>query len=95
MLVDEFNKIDERLGSDEYKKEQFGKNAKKYEYQPIVRYPLVDEEEETSKPPYMKLKLDLTWPESNVKTEVYKSELLDSGKRSRERVELESVSEFA
>ena len=31
MLVDEFNKIDERIGSDEYKKEQFGKNAKKYE----------------------------------------------------------------
>lgn len=95
IMVDEFIKVDERLSSEEFKKEQFGKNSKKFEYQPIVRYPLVDEEEETNKPPYMKLKLDLTWPDSNVKTEVYKSELLDSGKRSRERVEVESVSEFA
>lgn len=94
-MVEEFDKVDAVLSSEDYKKEQFGKNAKKYEYQPIVRYPLVDEEEENTKPPYMKLKLDLTWPDSNVKTEVFTSELMEDGKRSRNKVDLETVTEFA
>jgi hypothetical protein len=64
----------------------------------IIRYPLVDEdaeEDQVAKPPYMKFKLDLTWPDCNVKTEVIKSELLDSGKRVREPLEIETVGDFA
>merc|ERR1711907_576485 len=94
-MVEEFNKVDQSLGSEEFKKENFGKYAKKYEYQSIVRYPPTDEDEEVSRPPYMKLKLDLTWPDSNVKTEVYSSELLDSGKRAREAIDVETVTDFA
>ena len=95
-MVEQFYKIDEQLSSEEFKKESFGKYAKKYTYQPIIRHPTVDEdEEETSKPPYMKIKLDLTWPEGNVKTEVWKSELMEDGKRVRSKMELETVTEFA
>jgi len=95
-MVDEFAKIDKELSSDEFKKENFGKYAKKYTYQPIVRYPTNDEDEdEPAKPPYMKIKLDLTWPDGNVKTEVWKSEVMENGKRVRSKMELETVTEFA
>lgn len=94
-MTEEFKKIDEVLGAEDYKKDNFGKHAKKYTYQSIVRAPLSDEDEEVTRPPYMKLKLDLTWPDSNVKTEVFSSELLDSGKRERKKLEIETVSEFA
>ena len=49
-----------------------------------------------NKPPYIKLKLDLTWPDSNVKTKVFES-LLDTttNKRTRTKVEISSVDDFA
>ena len=93
-MVDELKKLDEKYDSDEFKNENFGAKAKKYKYQATVRTP-EDEEAEVQRPSYMKLKLDLTWPECNVKTEVIKSELLDNGKRVREPVTVETVSDFA
>lgn len=93
-MVEELQKLDARYDSDEFKTENFGKYAKKYKYQATVRIP-EDEEAEVQRPRYMKLKLDLTWPECNVKTEVMKSELLESGKRVREPIEIETVSDFA
>merc|ERR1711871_1011765 len=94
-MVEEFKKIDEVLGGEDFKKENFGKYAKKYGYQSIVRLPLEDEDAEVTRPAYMKLKLDLTWPDSNVKTEVFSSELLDSGKRQRKKLDVETVTDFA
>lgn len=94
-MVDELKKVDEQYGSSEFMNESFGKYAKKYTYQTIIRQPLADEDEEVTRPAYMKLKLDLTWPDCNVKTVVVKSELLDSGKRAREELEVETVSDFA
>lgn len=94
-MVEELSKLDKKYGSNEFKTESFGKNSKKYDFQPTIRYPPEDEESEVVRPPYMKLKLDLTWPESNVKTEVIKSEVLDGGKRVREKINIESVGDFA
>ena len=94
-MADEFKKIDDILGHEDFKKENFGKNAKKHEYQSIVRSPLSDEDEEVTRPAYMKLKLDLTWPDSNVKTEVFSSELLDNGKRERKKIDIDTVTDFA
>ena len=93
-MVNEFKKVDDRYGSTEFMNESFGKYAKKYTYQTIIRQPVADEDEEVTRPPYMKLKLDLTWPDCNVKTVVVKSELLESGKRVREEVEVETVNDF-
>jgi len=94
-MADEFKKIDDILGHEDFKKENFGKNAKKHEYQSIVRSPLTDEDEEVTRPAYMKLKLDLTWPDSNVKTEVFSSELLENGKRERKKINIDTVTDFA
>ena len=53
------------FGSDELKRTIFGdKNINKYEYQPIVREPTINEDDngecETAyKPPYIKLKIDI------------------------------------
>lgn len=93
-MVKELEKLDAKYDSEEFKTENFGAKAKKYKYQATVRTP-EDEDAEVQRPRYMKLKLDLTWPECNVKTEVHKSELLDSGKRVREAVDIETVSDFA
>jgi len=94
-MVEELQKVDEKYSSESFKKESFGKHAKKYTYQPIIRQPVSDEDDEVTRPAYMKLKLDLTWPECNVKTEVIKSELLENGKRAREPIQVETVGDFA
>jgi hypothetical protein len=98
-MVTEFKKVDKVYGSDDFKKKSFDKKAGKYEYQPIIREPEEDDEGVT-RPPYMKLKLDTSWPEGNVLTEVYTSELVmdeESGKeiRKRTKVDLTTVTEFA
>ena len=56
--------LDAYFGSDEFKRTIFGdKNINKYEYQPIVREPTINEDdngegEAAYKPPYIRLKVD-------------------------------------
>lgn len=90
-MVNEFKKVDEELGSEEFMQKSFGKKASKYKYQPIIRESLEDDDGNV-KPAYMKLKLDTSWPDGNVKTELYKSELIDN-KRVRELVTASSVTD--
>ena len=90
-MVNEFKKLDEELGSEEFMQKSFGKKASKYKYQPIIRASLEDEEGNV-KPAYMKLKLDTSWPDGNVKTELYKSEMVNN-KRARELVTATTVTE--
>lgn len=92
-MVEEFQKVDEQLGSKEYLQKSLGKKASKYKYQPIIRESQEDDEGNV-KPAYMKLKLDTSWPDGNVKTELYKSELVDK-KRVRELVSATTVTEVA
>ena len=91
-MAEELKKVDAVLGADEYKDKSFQKKASKYTYQPIIREPTEDDDG-VVKPAYMKLKLDLTWPEGNVKTEVLKSELVN-GKRVREPVSISTVTDL-
>jgi hypothetical protein len=93
--------IDEMMNSKEFKTQQFGAKANKYKYAyPICRVPMEEEEEEDEKkkkyprPPYMKVKLDATWPETKILTQVYTSVMKD-GKREREKQTVESVDDFA
>lgn len=92
-MVEEFQKVDEQLGSKEYLQKTLGKKASKYKYQPIIRESQEDDDGNV-KPAYMKLKLDTSWPDGNVKTELYKSELVDK-KRVRELVSATTVTEVA
>jgi hypothetical protein len=88
--------IDEKFGSEENKIKLFGATeAPKYVYQPIYRQP--DEPNRVSKGkdgsettvvnyPYMKLKLDTTYPDNHVKSIVYNS-IMKDGKRIRTKIE--------
>jgi hypothetical protein len=98
---DKLQGIDAVFESKEFKTQQFGAKASKYKYLSIVRSPAVDEEEEVDekktkypRPPYIKIKLDTTWPESQVKTQVYTS-IMKDGKREREKKDVSTVDEFA
>lgn len=72
-LFDTLRQIDTILGSDKTKTQFFGSKAKKYSYTPIVREPLVDEEEEPEnrKPPYIKLMFPTTYPDGNITTNIF------------------------
>jgi hypothetical protein len=69
-FYDKLREIDAHCNSDAFRAQVFGdKNAKKYEYQPLVRTPEEDEEGEQTlhegkvlyRPPYTKVKLDLAY----------------------------------
>lgn len=97
--------IDEKLGSDEFKEKMFGAKASKYEYQPIYRLPQEEDEDAKKDPnkkdygpklPYMKLKIDTTYPENKVKSIVFTSVPGANGKRTRTKVEgISSIDDIA
>lgn len=101
-FYEKLQSIDELMSSKEFKAQQFGDKAKKYKYAyPICRVPIEDDDEDEDKkkskyprPPYMKVKLDATWPETKILTQVFTSVMKD-GKREREKQEVESVDDFA
>jgi hypothetical protein len=87
--------IDAKLGSDEFKKKMFGPKGDKYVYQPIFRLPLEEDETSTKpkdkkdygpKQPYMKLKMDTTYPDNKIKTIVYNS-VMENEKRVRTKLD--------
>lgn len=55
--------LDNKLSSDDFKKTMFGDKWEKMDYSPVIKYP-------EGKPPYVKLKLDLSYPEKEVQTVV-------------------------
>jgi hypothetical protein len=103
-FYEKLQSIDEMMASKEFKTQQFGAKASKYKYAyPICRVPMEDEDDDDEKekkkskyprPPYMKVKLDATWPETKILTQVYTSVMKD-GKREREKQNVESVDDFA
>jgi hypothetical protein len=49
-----------------------------------------------NKPAYIKLKLDLSWPDNNVKTMIFSSELdVESNKRSRTKIDVTTIDDVA
>ena len=102
-LSDKLRAIDEKLGSEEFKTKMFGTKASKYEYQAVFRLP-PEEDEDTKKEakkdygpkhPYMKLKVDTTYPDNQVKTIIFNSVLKD-GKRVRTKVDgVKTIDDFA
>ena len=96
--------IDQTLGSDETKKKLFEAKANKYEYQSIFRLPQEDDEDAPKDPkkkdygpkhPYMKLKIDTTFPDNQVKSIVFNS-ILENGKRVRTKVtDIKTIDDFS
>ncbi len=77
-------KLDDYLSSDEVKKNLFDKKASKYEYNPMYKTPRVDDDEKPNpnlRLPFLKLKFDVSYPDNNMKTKVFKT--LSDGKREK------------
>lgn len=104
-FAQKFKDLDDIMKSPKMMEKLFGKKASKYKYSPIYREGQeVDEDAKTKdgkpvgpRPPYIKVKLDLTWPEKNVKSVVYDSELnKETNKRVRTKVEnISTIDDFA
>lgn len=99
-LYNELLELDKRMESLEVRTELFDNKKGKYVYVPICKTPTVEEDYNgPEKPKFMKLKIALSYPEGNVVTKVYKSELVknENGEstRKREPVEINTVTEFA
>jgi len=96
-------KLDDKLGSTEFKERMFGNKASKYIYQPILRMPQ-EEDEDTKKDtkkdygprhPYMKLKIDTTYPDNQVRSIVFTS-VMDGSKRIRTKVDsVKTIDDFS
>ena len=95
-LFDELCLFDNKMSAKEMSESLFDKKAKKYTYIPSCK--VVENESEPGveqPPPYMKLKIHLSWPDENVETEVYRSETQEgTTKRKRTRLEVNTVQEF-
>jgi len=108
-FVNKIKAIDAKFSSEEYKDKLFGKKAKKYTYSPIYREGQPQEEDsddddDTKKskakaaprPPYLKVKFDLTWPDKKVKTTIFESNLNTStNKRDRKKLDVSTIDEAA
>lgn len=96
--------IDNWASSDEFKKKVFGDKSNKYkDYQMCFRLPQEEEEVPKSKKekkvyprhPYMKFKLDATYPDNKIRTLVFTS-IMENSKRIRTKVDnIETVDDFA
>jgi len=103
-LSDMLRKLDDKLGSTEFKEKMFGAKASKYIYQPILRMPQ-EEDEDTKKDtkkdygprhPYMKLKIDTSYPDNNQVKSIVFTSVMEGSKRVRTKVEgVKSVDDFA
>jgi hypothetical protein len=102
-LSDMLRKIDEQISSDEFKEKMFGSKASKYQLQPIFRLPPEEDEDNKNnaskkygpKHPYMKLKIDTSYPDNEIKTVVFNS-VVDNGTRIRTKVEdVKTIDDFA
>uniref|UniRef100_A0A6C0ECV6 Uncharacterized protein n=1 Tax=viral metagenome TaxID=1070528 RepID=A0A6C0ECV6_9ZZZZ len=91
--------IDTKLSSAEFMKSQFGQKSNKYKYQPIFRLPLEDDDDDDKikkkknygpKHPYMKLKLDYTYPDLKIKSKVFISNY-DSEINKRIRTKINDI----
>lgn len=86
--------LDEFMVSDNMKESLFGKKNSKYEYQQTFKVPKQKDDDDDDgdnkykkkikypNPPYLKLNFDVTYPENNIKTVVYKSQ----GNSKREKL---------
>lgn len=93
-LYDQLHAFDERMSSPEMRKILFDKKAKKFKYIGTIRRHEVEEDQD-EKAPYMKLKMDTSYPDDEVKTEVWCSTQNDEGKRERTQLSVSTVDEFS
>jgi hypothetical protein len=102
-LSDFIIKLDEEMSSEKFKLHMFGTKASKYHHQPIFRIPPEEDDDTINqnkknygpKHPYMKLKIDTTFPDNEVKTIIFDSVVKD-GVRVRTKINnVKTIDDFA
>lgn len=89
--------LDEYMGSDTMKQKLFpGKKLDKYEYVPVLKK---QEEVDVNRPPYIKVRLNTTWPDISIKSEVFltKTETVNGVKKiegTPEQMEVTTLDDF-
>ena len=88
--------LDEHLNSDSFKEKLFGNKKDKYQYQSCFRLPQEEDEDNKKKnankkdygpkQPYMKIKIDTTYPDNKIKSPIFKS-VMENNVRVRTKVE--------
>jgi hypothetical protein len=106
-LMNFLSLLDAKLSSDEFKSKMFGNKASKYEYQPILRIPIEeDDDEDSAKPgnksnkskpkvPYIKAKIAFCYQTQKIKTTVFSSVIDEKGIRKREKLEIDTIDQLA
>jgi hypothetical protein len=93
---DWLKKLDEHLNSESFKDKLFGNKKDKYQYQACFRMPQEEDEEDRKKninkkdygpkQPYMKIKIDTSYPDNKIKSPIFKS-VMENGVRIRTKVD--------
>jgi hypothetical protein len=108
-FVQKIKELDNYFSSPEVMEAMIGKKYKKYKYQTVFREGQEQnnddddenddniDEKKKNKPPYMKVKLDTTWPDNIIKTQVFNSILnVATNKRDRTIVNnIQTINDFA
>ena len=109
-LVRICKEIDGHFSSEEFASKLLGKKWNKYTYQPIIResisYDNDDDDDENSKKksakqstlpkyPYLKLKIDTDYNSGEIKTKLFRSEMVDNKRNRIEIQDIKTIDEFA
>lgn len=92
-----FETLDNYMNSDTMKQTLFpGKKIEKYEYVPCLKKP---EDDGATRPPYIKIRLNTTWPDITIKSEVFltKTETVNGIKKimgTPEKMEVTTLDDF-
>jgi hypothetical protein len=88
--------LDEHLNSESFKEKLFGNKKDKYQYQNCFRLPQEEDEDDKKKnlnkkdygpkQPYMKIKIDTSYPDNKIKSPIFKS-VMENGVRVRTKVD--------
>jgi hypothetical protein len=88
--------LDEHLNSESFKEKLFGNKKDKYQYQACFRLPQEEDEDDKKKnlnkkdygpkQPYMKIKIDTSYPDNKIKSPIFKS-VMENGVRVRTKVD--------
>ena len=91
VLYDKLIEFDKLMNTESFKTKYFGKKSKKFTYIPVVKN---TEELDEERPPWMKLKIWLGYPDEDIRTQVLHSELKENKKRTRTEIKIDTVGDF-
>jgi hypothetical protein len=98
-VMEAFASWDEQFSSPAFAQKLLGPKFNKYKYKSLISYPVEDEDADPKKIkrlPSIKVRLDLSYPDNNIKTVVYNATTGDDGKIIRTKAEgINTIDDFS